>query len=107
MHYGILQRLNQKMESSTLLSYSTVFDLSVLGIAMSANMKAELCVQTLDNAMASYPALHGAIIHSDRGAQYTSDLYRRAITQYGMEKMLSMMSMPYPTKALAATNRIR
>ena len=24
-----------------------------------------------------------------------------------MEKMLSMMSMPYPTKALAATNRIR
>ena len=38
------------------------FDLSVLGIAMSTNMKAELCVQTLDNAMASYPALHGAII---------------------------------------------
>ena len=29
------------------------FDLSVLGIAMSTNMKAELCVQTLDNAMAS------------------------------------------------------
>ena len=58
------------------------FDLSVLGIAMSTNMKAELCVQTLDNAMTSYPALHGAIIHSDRGAQYTSDLYRRAITRY-------------------------
>lgn len=60
------------------------FDLSVLGIAMSTNMKAELCIQTLDNAMASYPALHGAIIHSDRGAQYTSDLYRRAITRYGI-----------------------
>ena len=37
---------------------------------MSTNMKAELCVQTLDNAMASYPALHGTILHSDRGAQY-------------------------------------
>ena len=60
------------------------FDLSVLGIAMSTNMKAELCVQTLDDAMASYPALRGAIIHSDRGAQYTSDLYRRAITRYGI-----------------------
>ena len=60
------------------------FDLSVLGIAMSTNMKAELCVQTLDNAMASYPALRGAILHSDRGAQYTSDLYRRAITRYGI-----------------------
>ena len=60
------------------------FDLSVLGIAMSTNMKAELCVQTLDNAIASYPALRGAILHSDRGAQYTSDLYRRAITRYGI-----------------------
>ena len=60
------------------------FDLSVLGLAMSTNMKAELCVQTLDNAMASYPALRGAILHSDRGAQYTSDLYRRAITRYGI-----------------------
>ena len=65
------------------------FDLSVLGIAMSTNMKAELCVQTLDNAMASYPALHGAIIHSDRGAQYTSGLYRRAITQYGIRQSMN------------------
>ena len=62
------------------------FDLSVLGIAMSTNMKAELCVQTLDNAMASYPALRGTIFHSDRGAQYTSDLYRRAITRYGIRQ---------------------
>ena len=63
--------------------------MSVLGIAMSTNMKAELCVQTLDNAMASYPALHGAIIHSDRGAQYTSDLYRRAITRYGIRQSMN------------------
>ena len=60
------------------------FDLSVLGIAMSTNMKAELCVQTLDNTMASYPALRGTILHSDRGAQYTSDLYRKAIIRYGI-----------------------
>lgn len=60
------------------------FDLSVLGIAMSTDMKAELCVQTLDNAMASYPALRGAILHSDRGAQYTSEAYRRTIARYGI-----------------------
>ena len=56
---------------------------------MSTNMKAELCVQTLDNAMASYPALRGAIIHSDRGAQYTSDFYRRAITRYGIPQSMN------------------
>ena len=56
---------------------------------MSANMKAGLCVQTLDNAMASYPALRGTILHSDRGAQYTSDLYRRAITRYGIRQSMN------------------
>jgi len=53
------------------------FDLGVLGLAMETNMKAELCVQTLENALTAYPALEGAVIHSDRGAQYTSEIYRR------------------------------
>ena len=36
-----------------------------------------------------YPALSGAIIHSDRGAQYISDLYRRAITRYGIRQSMN------------------
>ena len=56
---------------------------------MSTNMKAELCVQILDNVMASYPALRGTILHSDRSAQYTSDLYRRAITRYGIRQSMN------------------
>ena len=43
------------------------FDLTVLGLVMDDNMRAELCVRTLDSAAASYPALRGAIVHSDRG----------------------------------------
>lgn len=49
------------------------FDLGVLGLAMETNMKADLCVHTLENALTAYPSLEGAIIHSDRGAQYTSE----------------------------------
>lgn len=45
------------------------FDLSVLGLAMDTNMKADLCVHTLENALISYPALEGAMIHSDRRTQ--------------------------------------
>ena len=56
---------------------------------MSTNRKAELCVQTLDNAMASYPVLRGTILHSDCSAQYTSDLYRRAITRYGIRQSMN------------------
>lgn len=46
---------------------------------MDTNMKATLCEQTLDNAYKAYPMLRGAILHSDRGTQYTSELYRKAI----------------------------
>ena len=47
-------------------------------------MKAPLCVETLDNAIKAYPQLKGAIVHSDRGTQYTSEAYRKAISKYGI-----------------------
>ena len=55
------------------------FDLAVLGLAMAANMKAPLCARTLRNAHKAYPGIEGAICHSDRGVQYTSDCCRRAV----------------------------
>lgn len=60
------------------------FDNAVLGIAMADNMRAELCSETLRSAVKSYPGLRGAIIHSDRGSQYTSAEYRNAIDKYGI-----------------------
>jgi len=60
------------------------YDLAVLGLAIDTNMKATLCEQTLDNAYKAYPMLRGAILHSDRGTQYTSELYRKAINKYGI-----------------------
>ena len=60
------------------------FDAAVLGLAMDTNMKAPLCERTLTNAVYSYPALRGAVIHSDRGAQYTSEIYRKAVARHGI-----------------------
>lgn len=60
------------------------FDASVLGIAMADNMRAELCVQTVENACKSYPEMCGAVIHSDRGSQYTSEKYRSILTHFGI-----------------------
>lgn len=51
------------------------YDLAVLGLVMDTNMKATLCEQTLDNACKAYPMVCGAIVHSDRGTRYTSELY--------------------------------
>ena len=60
------------------------YDSCVLGLAMDTNMRASLCVQTLKNAHDACHDLRGVIIHSDRGAQYTSQEYRSAIGRYGI-----------------------
>ena len=65
------------------------FDLTVLGLSMDTNMKAPLCVETLKNAMLAYPELRGAIVHSDRGTQYTSAEYRKAIKLYGIDQSMN------------------
>ena len=56
---------------------------------MDINMKATLCEQTLENAVKAYPQLRGAIIHSDRGAQYTSELYRNAVRKYNIRQSMN------------------
>ena len=60
------------------------FDSGVLGLAMDTSMKAALCERTLDNAVMAYPGIRGAMIHSERGAQYTSETYRKAVAKYGI-----------------------
>ena len=65
------------------------YDLMPNGLSMADNMRVKLCVQTLENACYRYPDLRGAIIHSDRGSQYTSDDYRKAINKYGMNQCMN------------------
>lgn len=65
------------------------FNLEALGIAMDTNMKAPLCVNTLENAIRAHPQLRGAIIHSDRGTQYTSGDYREAAAKYGIQQSMN------------------
>ncbi len=65
------------------------FDLSVLGLSMGTNMKADLCIQTLENALTAYPTLEGAIIHSDRGTQYTSESYRQTIREHHIHQSMN------------------
>jgi len=65
------------------------YDLTVLGLAMDTNMKATLCVRTLENAVKAYPGLKSAILHSDRGTQYTSESFRKAIARYGIRQSMN------------------
>jgi transposase InsO family protein len=77
---------NGKLYVSTIFD---CFDSAALGIAMDTNMKAELCVQTVKNAMMAYPELRGALLHSDRGSQYTSAVYRETLEKYGIQQSMN------------------
>ena len=46
--------------------------------------KAGICHSFSSDGNKAYPMLRGAVLHSDRGTQYTSELYRKAINKYGI-----------------------
>lgn len=58
------------------------FDSAVLELAMETTMKATLCQHTVENAFIAYPDIWGTVIHSDRGTQYTSELYRNTLRKH-------------------------
>lgn len=65
------------------------FNLEVLGLSMADNMKADLCVSTVNNACIRHPGLKGGKLHSDRGSQYTSEIYRRALKEHGIVQSMN------------------
>ncbi len=65
------------------------YDSSVLGISMSDNMKASLCVRTIENLAKTYPEIRNGIIHSDRGSQYTSSEYRKTLKKFGIVQSMN------------------
>ena len=74
------------------LYISPIFDCfngEILSLCMDTNMKKELVVNTLKAAVNRYPGLKGAVIHSDRGSQYTSEAFREALRSNGMIQSLS------------------
>ena len=64
------------------------FNGETLSLCMDNNMCSELCVNTLKAAAGRFP-IRGAILHSDRGSQYTSADFRQALNHCGISQSLS------------------
>ena len=65
------------------------YDLTAIGLSMDDNMRAELCAATVENTASAYPEFCGAVLHSDRGSQYTSASYRAALNEYGVKQSMN------------------
>ena len=73
------------------LYISTIMDCfngEIISLVMRSNMRKELCIDTFNAAAKRFP-LNGAILHSDRGSQYTSEAFREKLINAGVLQSLS------------------
>ena len=66
-----------------------VFTCELVGYAMGPRMTQDLTAQALWRAVRSKRPGPGLIHHSDRGAQYCADDYRKLVAQFGMQASMS------------------
>lgn len=70
------------------------YDGSIRGFKMDTNMKAELCVEAFKLACREDGARR-MILHSDRGSQFTSNIFRNTLAQYGAIQSMSSVGRCY------------
>ena len=64
------------------------FDSALLGFSMADHMRAELCTSALTNAANRYGHEPDCIVHSDRGSQFTSHLFRGVLENRGFRQSM-------------------
>lgn len=67
-----------------LCAIKDVFANRIVGYSIDSRMKASLAVRALENAVAMRGDVPGCIIHSDRGSQFRSRKFLRALTRHGL-----------------------
>lgn len=77
---------------------ASVLDLhtkKIVGYSFSKHMNKEIVIEALDNAIKTQRPEKGLIIHSDRGSQYTSSVYRNKVEDLGFKLSYSAKGCSY------------
>jgi transposase InsO family protein len=61
----------------------------IVGLSMRSDMTVELVSDALEQAITRRQLTPGTILHSDRGVQYSSDVYRSIIAKHGFIQSMS------------------
>ena len=67
-----------------LCAIKDVFSGRIVGYSIDSRMKSRLAVQALENAVAMRGDVAGCVVHSDRGSQFRSRKFLRALTRHRM-----------------------
>jgi transposase InsO family protein len=72
------------------------FNGEIVALEIRDNMKKELCIDTVRQLKLKYgKQIGGAMIHSDRGSQYTSEAFREELASMGLVQSLSGVNHCY------------
>lgn len=71
------------------------YDGAIIGYSMDDNMRTPLCTQAVMSALGRYGKMQGMIIHSDRGAQFTSHMYRQVLDAHGLRQSMGRRGTCY------------
>ena len=83
-----IQEKENLIKQDFISSIMDCFNGEILSLVMRSNMCKELCIDTFNAAAKRFP-LNGAILHSDRGSQYTSETFREELNKAGVLQSLS------------------
>lgn len=78
--------------------FAAILDLysrRVVGWAISRRIDANLCMDALDDAIATRKPPPGLVHHSDRGVQYACDDYRESLVRHGLVPSMSAKGYCY------------
>jgi transposase InsO family protein len=79
-----------------------VFSRRIVGWRVSSSLRSDLALDALEQALHARPDAVGAIVHSDRGTQYTSIRYTERLAAAGLERSVGSVGDSYDN-ALAET----
>jgi putative transposase len=72
-----------------------LFSRRIVGWSLADNLRSDLVLDALRQALQSRRGVAGAIFHSDRGSQYSSTTFRRSLAKAGMHQSMSARANPY------------
>ena len=81
------------------------FNGEILSLLMRDNMRKELCIDTVVAAARRFP-IKGAILHSDRGSQYTSDEFENYLHSQGILHSFSRKGNPYDNACIESFHSV-
>lgn len=71
------------------------YDAAIVGFSIGNNMKTPLCTAAVNSAIRRYGKADNLILHSDRGSQFTSHLFRETLLIQGIRQSMGLTGSCY------------